>query len=196
VRDILDRKRQAPIDTKRRIHRGRRGGHAEPAVVVDVRRAECDARELAEQIGLLVRQRSATEDAHRVAARLLLHVRERVRDAIERRVPARRDELASRRSNERRRQPVWMGEGRARGPSFDAEAALVHGEPGVPQHLRRFALSRDEHPALQRAVGAMRRDRATGRYARSRHGHVVDSSSRACGTTACVIRRVVRSVRL
>ena len=47
--------------------RGRRR-HAEAAVVVDVRRAQRDARELAEQIRLLVGQRPAAEHADGIAA--------------------------------------------------------------------------------------------------------------------------------
>ena len=68
ARNVFERKRQAAIDAERaRRSRGRRR-HAEPAVVVDVRRAERHPRELAEQVRLLVGQRPAAEDADRIAS--------------------------------------------------------------------------------------------------------------------------------
>ena len=62
VRNVGERKRQAR-DRSRTPSTARRRGrrHAESAVVVDVRRAQRDARELSEQIRLLVRQRAAAE---------------------------------------------------------------------------------------------------------------------------------------
>ncbi len=49
VRDVGERKRQPAIETEGLDRGGRGRRHAEAAVVVDVRRAERDARELAEQ---------------------------------------------------------------------------------------------------------------------------------------------------
>ena len=68
VRNVFERKRQAAIDAQRLRRAGGRRRHAESAVVVDVRRAERDARELPQQVRLLVGQRAAAEDTDRVAA--------------------------------------------------------------------------------------------------------------------------------
>ena len=52
-----------PIDAKRLLVRGAGADHAQAAVVVDVRRAETDARKLAEQVGLFGREARAAEHA-------------------------------------------------------------------------------------------------------------------------------------
>ena len=54
------------VDAERPGRCGGRRGHAEPAVVVDVRRAQPDPGELAQLVGLLVGQPAAAEAAHRV----------------------------------------------------------------------------------------------------------------------------------
>ena len=56
------------VDAERLLVRGAGADHAEPAVVVDERRLQADARELAEQIGLLGRQARAAEHADRAGA--------------------------------------------------------------------------------------------------------------------------------
>ena len=64
----LERERQAAVDAERAVAGGRRRRHAEPAVVVDAARAEREPGELAELVGLLVREAAAAEDADRVRA--------------------------------------------------------------------------------------------------------------------------------
>ena len=94
--DVLDRERQSAVDPERPVA-GRRGrAHAEPAVVVDVARAEHDSCELAELVGLLVGQAAPAEHADRVRAVLLPDRREPAGDEAERLVPGRRLELAAR----------------------------------------------------------------------------------------------------
>ena len=56
------------VDAERLLVRGAGADHAQPAVVVDERRLQADARELAEQVGLLGRQARAAEDADRAGA--------------------------------------------------------------------------------------------------------------------------------
>ena len=56
------------IDAERLLVARRGADHAEPAVVVDVRRAQTHAGELAHQVGLLGRQAGAGEDRERVAS--------------------------------------------------------------------------------------------------------------------------------
>ena len=64
-RDVLQRERQPPVETERPLMRGRRRRHAEAPVVVDLRGAEHDPRELPERVRLLVGQPAAAEDAAR-----------------------------------------------------------------------------------------------------------------------------------
>src|SRR4051812_46490896 len=71
-----------------------------------------------------------------------------------------------------------MREGCRGRPPFHTEAALVHRKPGVAQHVRRLPWSRDEHPALKRAVRAVCRDRAAGGQAGGCRRHVGWLSSR------------------
>ena len=68
ARHVLEWKRQAAIDAQRLRGAGGRRRHAESAVVVDVRRSERNARELSQQVRLLVGQRAAAKHAHSVAA--------------------------------------------------------------------------------------------------------------------------------
>ena len=90
-----------------------------------------------------------------------LDVAEARRHALERRVPSRRLEPAARAADERRAQTVGMSERRRRRPSLDAQPALVDRKPRVADHLemcRLELMSRQMHPALQRAVRTVRRD--------------------------------------
>ena len=84
------------IDAERLLVRGARADHAEPAVVVDERRLQADARELAQQVGLLGRQARAAEHADRVVAVRLLEPRDLARDARDRLVVRHRAEPAGR----------------------------------------------------------------------------------------------------
>ena len=87
--DVGDGKRQPAIDPEgAEVAVGARA-HAEPAVVVDVGRAERHARELAEQVGLLVGQPAAAEHAHGVAAVGGLDGADAGHDAAQRLLPAR-----------------------------------------------------------------------------------------------------------
>ena len=54
------------------MRRGCRRRHAESSVIVDLRRAQSDTREFAQQVRLLVGETSASEDSDRVPAVLLL----------------------------------------------------------------------------------------------------------------------------
>ena len=66
--DVGERERQPAIQAERRVGGGRRRRHAEAAVVIDVPCAERHARELPEQVRLLVGERAAAEHANRVLA--------------------------------------------------------------------------------------------------------------------------------
>ena len=57
------------VDAEGFLVRGAGADHAEPAVVVDVRRLQADARELAQQVRLLRRQARAAEHADRACGR-------------------------------------------------------------------------------------------------------------------------------
>ncbi len=56
------------VDAERLLVRRTRAHHAEPAVVVDVRRLQAHARELAHQVGLLGRQAGAAQDSDGLAS--------------------------------------------------------------------------------------------------------------------------------
>ena len=98
------------VDAERLLVRGAGADHAQPAVVVDERRLEADARELAEQIGLLGRQAGAAEDADGAGAVRLLNAADLGGDAgdglrVRQRAEARR---RGRIAPQRRRQPIGM----------------------------------------------------------------------------------------
>ena len=64
---------RAAVDAERQLVGGARRDHAKPSVVVDVPRAERDAREFSEQIGLLGNQRRAAVNGHGILAVFLLY---------------------------------------------------------------------------------------------------------------------------
>ncbi len=141
-----------------RITGRRRRGHAEPAVVVDVRRAQRDPGELAQRVRLLVGQAAAAEDGDRVGAVRGLRRRGFRRDAVQRLVPAGRDER-------RARAPAPAASSAAPGsraarPTSSPSGTGRRGWSGSPARLDRdsAAVDAQRHPALQRAVRAMRRD--------------------------------------
>ena len=85
-RDVGHRERRA-VDAERLVVGARRRRHAEPAVVVDVARAEADAGELAHQVALLVGHRGAAVDRDGVLAVLGLDRLPARDDVVERLVP-------------------------------------------------------------------------------------------------------------
>ena len=70
----VERERQAAVNAEGAHPGGRRGGHAEPAVVVDARGAEGQPGELAQHVGLLVGEAAAAENADGVLAVACLRV--------------------------------------------------------------------------------------------------------------------------
>jgi hypothetical protein len=94
VPQVLDRERQPAVHAERPRPGGRGRGHAEPSVVVDLRGAEGDAGELAEQVGLLVGEPAATEHRDGVPPVPRLQVDDPVRDQVQRAVPRGRPQLA------------------------------------------------------------------------------------------------------
>ena len=150
--DVVERKRQAAIDAEGARRGGRRRRHAEPAVVVDVGGAERDARELAEQIGLLVGQRAAAEARRPRRGRIAPGRRGALGDT--RRAPRPRSPARARRlaADERRAQALGMSERRGRGPALDAQAALVDRELRVARATPECRRSSDSDDAFRTAV--------------------------------------------
>ena len=106
--------------------------HAVAAVVVDVRGAERDPGELAEQIGLLVGQRARTEHADRVGPVLALDALEGLGDHIEGSVPAcRRQFAAAPRTSGVRSRSRWSRSSPAVQPFMHSAPALT-GNSGSP----------------------------------------------------------------
>ncbi len=156
--NVLEGKRQPAIETEslRRSSRSRR--HAESAVVVDVRRAQRDTRELSEQIRFLVGQRPSTEHANRVAAVGRLRRSNRRCDPIDRALPRRGIECACRISHERREQPLGVANRLGGGPSLEAQPTFIDGKSLVTFDLDAIAVAGDVHAALKRAIRTMSRD--------------------------------------
>ncbi len=98
------------VDAERLLVRRAGADHAQPAVVVDERRLQADARELAEQIGLLGRQAGAAEDADGAGAVRLLNAANLGGDTADRFCVRQRAEPGRRRRvpPQCRRQPVGM----------------------------------------------------------------------------------------
>ena len=160
--DVGQRERQPAVEPERELAGGRRRGHAEAAVVVDRGRAQRDARELAEQVGLLVRQPAAAEDADRIAAVARGDRAQLAGDAVERHVPAHRAQrrAARRRASAAMVRRCGVGEQLDGGPALLAEPAAARRD-GQPA-----ALGEQIHPALQRAVrDSASRSSAEGRAA-------------------------------
>ncbi len=162
ARDVLERERQPPVEPEGADRRRGAGRHAESAVVIDVRRLQCNASELAEEVGLFVGQRTAAEHADAVAAVTRLHGANTARDEIEHPIPRRRAQRAIGVADERRREAVRMRQRPGRMPAFDAQAALVDGETRVAGNLQRVGRAGEMHAALQSAVRTVRRSRSYG----------------------------------
>ena len=118
------------VDAERLLVRGAGADHAQPAVVVDERRLETHARELAEQVRLLGRQAGAAEDADGAGAVRLLNAPDlggdtadgvRVRQRAESR---RRGRIAP----QRRRQSIGMRALQVALHAFGTEHAAIERE--------------------------------------------------------------------
>ena len=98
------------VDAERLLVRGAGADHAQPAVVVDERRLQADARELPEQVGLLGRQAGAAEDADRAGAVGLLNPADLGGHASDGLLIRHRAEAVGRRrvAPQRRRQAIGM----------------------------------------------------------------------------------------
>src|SRR5690349_441200 len=98
-------------------------------------------RKLSQKICLLVRQGAAAEDTNCVRAVAPLFFLKSLHDTTERFVPGNRQKRSIRLSSKRREEAIWMRERGWRGPSLDAETALVDGEGSIACHFRLFARS-------------------------------------------------------
>src|SRR5262249_12296924 len=127
LRNVAPRVRAA-IDAEDLLRRGRGRHHAQAPVVVDVARAQRDARELAREVGALVRDRRAGEHGERVVAVLLLDALDLARGAIERGIPFDRAEAFTFDALERREQPIGMLVLHVALDAFRAEHAAVERE--------------------------------------------------------------------
>ena len=147
------------VDAKRLLVRRPGADHAQPAVVVDERRLETDAREFAEQIRLLGREAGAAEDADGAGAMGLLNatdlggdtvdglrVRQRAESGGRRRVPA-----------HRRRQPIGMRALQVAFHTLGTEHAAIEREILPRLEANHLVVADLElNPALLPAEAAMR----------------------------------------
>ena len=135
--DVGEGEGEPSIEPEREVLAGRRRGHAVAAVVVDVRRAERDARELPEQVRLLVRQRPAAERGQRGRAVLLADRKEPIRDEVERRLPGDRGQRPVRAAHHGREESVGLVEELPRRVPLDAHLPAVDGKRLVRDDLQR-----------------------------------------------------------
>ena len=164
------------IDAERLLVRRAGADHAEPAVVVDERRLEAHARELAEQVRLLGRKAGAPEDADGARAMCLLDPCDLVGDtndrlAVRHRAEARR---RGRIAPKRRRQPVGMRALQVSLDALGAQHAAIERKvfPGLEaDHL--VVADLELNPALLSTEAAVCLDQSirldAGRQARARH---------------------------
>ena len=157
-REIRQRERQPAVDAERPRPGRRRRGHAEPAVVVDVRGAQRDPGELAQRVRLLVGQAAAAEDrdasgpcadwTRRISAAIRSSASSQLAGTRGAARCARTSGVVSRSaepSSSADVHPFWHSPPRLVGKS---RAPHLQHPPGVAQR----------HAALQRAVRAMRQD--------------------------------------
>jgi hypothetical protein len=155
--DVLQRERQAAIDAEGAQAGGRRRGHAEAAIIVDVGGAKGDAGELAEQVGFFVGQAAAAEHRHGVNAVRGLDAGDGGGDMGQRLVPcggAERGVLGG--AEQRGGQAVGRVEQARGGPAFAAEAAFVGGEVAGGYGPGAIRVGQQRHAALQGAIRAVR----------------------------------------
>ena len=155
--EICQGKRQSTVDPEHPGGGVRGRGHAEPTVVVDCGRAKRHPREFAELVGLFVRQPAAAEAADAVAAMGFLGAGEGGGHAVQRVVPAGRSQ---RRvpgvPHQRLSQPSRVIQKFGRRPALRAEPAEIGREVLLRRDGDRRGRGVERHPALQRAVGAVR----------------------------------------
>ncbi len=134
--EIRQREGQPAVDAEgSRPGRSRRG-HAEPAVIVDIRCTQRDPGELAQRISLLVGQAAAAEDRDAVRPVRRLHAADFGRHPVQRLIPAGGDQ-GSRpaRPDQRHRQPTGRTEQLRRRPPLLAQTSPVRREIPDP-HLQ------------------------------------------------------------
>ena len=165
------------VDAERLLVRGPGADHAQPAVVVDERRLEADARELAQQIGLLGREAGAAEDADGAGAVGLLNAADLGGHALhglhirQRAEPGRRGRVAA----ERRRQPIGVRALQVALHTLRTQHAAVEGELFPRFEANHLVVADLElNPALLPAEAAMRLHEPigldAGRQPHARHG--------------------------
>ena len=131
-------------------------GHAEAAVVVDLRRAQPDPCELAQQVDLLVRQAAAAEQADGVQPVRGLNPANHRDRWIQGFIPGRGSQHAAAAiAHQRRAQSFRAVDELPGGPALLAEAATVGGKVTSGGTPLAGSVSGQMHPALERAVRAM-----------------------------------------
>ncbi len=125
--DVGDREGQPAIEAEAPDPGCRGGAHAPPAVVVDLARAQRDASELAQLVGLLVGEPAAAEDRHGIPAVCRLRPDDGVGHDVEGFVPRRGGELAVA-SDQGSREPTGGAEQLGARPALLAQATPVRRE--------------------------------------------------------------------
>lgn len=164
ARDVRQGEGQPAVEAEGSLVGGGGRGHAEAAVVVDLRGAQGDAGELAERVGLLVGEPAAAEDPDGVRAVGAAGTGEACGDGVESLLPGGRLQLPGVGADERLGQAHPGGEHGGGGAALAAQRAPVDGEVGpfLHRHGGTARLGAEPHAALQGAVRAVRVDGGVG----------------------------------
>ena len=170
------------IDAERLLVAGAGADHAQPAVVVDERRLQADARELAEQIGLLGREAGAAEHRDRPGAVRLLQPSDLCRDLRDRLAVGHVGESRRRAgvAAQRRQQSVGMRALQVALDAFRTEHAAVERKLLPRLEADDFVVAHLElNAALLAAEAAVRLDQPIGSTLVDRRVAVIDRQMRA-----------------
>src|SRR6266446_5555010 len=155
LRNIFQWERQPPIDAEGFESCCRCRRHTETTIIVDARGTQSHASELAQQVCLLVRERTTAKDANGVPAIARLSISKGLHHAQECLVPRDRHECARGVTCQRGKKALRMGECSGSGPTLDAEPTLVHWERRFPDDGRLFTWTQQAHPTLERTIRAV-----------------------------------------
>lgn len=164
ARYVLQGEGQTPVEAEGALVGGGGRGHAEAAVVVDLRGPQGDPGELAERVGLFVGEPAAAEHPDGVRPVGAGRAGQALGDGVEGLLPGGRCQLPGVGAHQRLGQAHPGGEHGGGGAPLAAQRAPVDGEVRAllhhhaRAHALRARLGSEVHTALQGAVRAVRGD--------------------------------------
>src|SRR5579875_155130 len=126
VGDVLERKRQSAVESQGHHAGGRRGGHAEATVIIDVACAQHRTCELAEGVNLLIGKPASTENTDGVTAVTLPDPDKSARDAGQRLLPTDRTQrFVASLAHQRRGQALMADQQVGRSPALLTQSSSI-----------------------------------------------------------------------